>query len=392
MDSDNRQQLKELLSQLSDSEKWELILGLTDRYPWYQLAIGEEIKQGDILEDCPVFDLTADLAEITKDPINNIKSKVQWRQQDVIVMSQSCDMVKGREKLTDILLCTVWKRSELTEGYLASDKGMEDARRGNLPGFHVLGECALPDFHREVRVVDFSRVYSLPLPFVRRFATKVGQRIRLLPPYREQLAQGFARYFMRVGLPTDIPQFTSSKTVQKVNDSLNVNDLVVRDLSDRFKVKPEEICDRITGLQSELKATQKQLDAVKAELAIAKSDQLIAQAETVGEFKILVANLGEGVDPEALKTAAERLQTKLGNSAVFLASVSSPDKVSLVAAFSSEVNKKGLQAGKFIGGIAKLCGGGGGGRPNLAQAGGRDASKLSEALETAKNQLIAGLK
>jgi len=56
------------------------------------------------------------------------------------------------------------------------------------------------------------------------------------------------------------------------------------------------------------------------------------------------------------------------------------------------VNKKGLQAGKFIGGIAKLCGGGGGGRPNLAQAGGRDASKLSEALETAKNQLVAGLK
>jgi alanyl-tRNA synthetase len=66
--------------------------------------------------------------------------------------------------------------------------------------------------------------------------------------------------------------------------------------------------------------------------------------------------------------------------------------VSLVAAFSPEVNKKGLQAGKIIGGIAKLCGGGGGGRPNLAQAGGRDASKLSEALETAKNQLIAGLK
>jgi alanyl-tRNA synthetase len=177
-----------------------------------------------------------------------------------------------------------------------------------------------------------------------------------------------------------------------VLEYLNVRDRVVRDLSDRFKVKPEEICDRITGLQSELKATQKQLDAVKAELAIAKSDQLISQAETVGECKILVANLGEGVDPEALKTAAERLQNKLGNSAVFLASVSSPDKVSLVAAFSPEVNKKGLQAGKFIGGIAKLCGGGGGGRPNLAQAGGRDASKLSEALETAKNQLIAGLK
>ncbi|MBD0266268.1 MAG: hypothetical protein ICV78_27190, partial [Tolypothrix sp. Co-bin9] len=57
----------------------------------------------------------------------------------------------------------------------------------------------------------------------------------------------------------------------------------------------------------------------------------------------------------------------------------------------SEVNKKGLQAGKFIGGIAKICGGGGGGRPNLAQAGGRDASKLPEALDKARSELKAGL-
>lgn len=211
MDSDSRKQAKELLSKLSDSEKWELILEIINQYPWYQLVSGEEeIKQGDILEDCPVFQLPEDLAEITKD--KNITAKVEWRTQDVIIMSQSCDMVKDRAKLTEILLCAVWKRSEFKkEDYLASNVGMEEARRGNLPGFHVLGECSLPEFHREVRVVDFRRVYSLPLPFVRRLATEAGKRIRLLPPYREQLAQAFARYFMRVGLPTDIPSFASSK-------------------------------------------------------------------------------------------------------------------------------------------------------------------------------------
>jgi len=72
---------------------------------------------------------------------------------------------------------------------------------------------------------------------------------------------------------------------------------------------------------------------------------------------------------------------------VVLGSVPAEGKVSLVAAFSPKVNEKGLQAGKFIGGIAKICGGGGGGRPNLAQAGGKDASKLTEALETAQTQL-----
>ncbi|GAB1541411.1 hypothetical protein NUACC21_40820 [Scytonema sp. NUACC21] len=117
---------------------------------------------------------------------------------------------------------------------------------------------------------------------------------------------------------------------------------------------------------------------------------MLEKVESIGDYKILVAKM-EDVDPESLKTAAERLLQKLGNGAVVLGSVPEADKVSLVAAFSSEVNKKGLQAGKFIGAIAKICGGGGGGRPNLAQAGGRDASKLPEALEAAKAELVKTL-
>ncbi|VEP15733.1 Alanine--tRNA ligase [Hyella patelloides LEGE 07179] len=174
-------------------------------------------------------------------------------------------------------------------------------------------------------------------------------------------------------------------------DYLEVRDKVVKELSDKFKVKPEEVSERVNNLQAELKATQKELEVIKQELAVAKSDGLLSQAETVGDFKLLVANMGE-MDAKSLQSAGERLQQKLGESAVVLASIPRGGKVILVAAFSQKVIKeKKLQAGKFIGGIAKICGGGGGGRPNLAQAGGRDASKLEEALETAKKQLIEGL-
>ncbi|MEH2436376.1 MAG: alanine--tRNA ligase [Nostoc sp.] len=173
-------------------------------------------------------------------------------------------------------------------------------------------------------------------------------------------------------------------------DYLNLRDKVVKDLSDRFKVKPEEVPDRITSLQSELKNSQKELETLKVQLAIAKSDSLLQTAQTVGDSKIIVAQL-EDVDPESLKTAAERLLQKIGNGAVVLGSVPEEGKVSIVAAFSSEVNKKGLQAGKFVGAIAKICGGGGGGRPNLAQAGGRDASKLPEALQQAESELKSAL-
>ncbi|MBW4661572.1 MAG: alanine--tRNA ligase [Drouetiella hepatica Uher 2000/2452] len=170
---------------------------------------------------------------------------------------------------------------------------------------------------------------------------------------------------------------------------LSLRDKIVRELSDRFKAKPEELTDRVTALQTELKQTQKQLEVVKGELALAKSDQLLSQAEAIGSFKILVASLVE-VDAESLKTVAERLLQKLGEGAIVLGSAES-DKVNLVAAFSPGVNQKGLQAGKFVGAIAKICGGGGGGRPHLAQAGGKDASKLPDALTAAQTQLRDGL-
>ena len=90
-----------------------------------------------------------------------------------------------------------------------------------------------------------------------------------------------------------------------------------------------------------------------------------------------------------VQEAASHLQTDLGDpAAVFLISSADAQKVSMVAAFSPTVISQGLQAGKFIGGIAQVCGGGGGGRPNLAQAGGKDASKMAEALQMARQQLL----
>ncbi|MEP0857684.1 alanine--tRNA ligase [Trichocoleus sp. DQ-U1] len=233
------------------------------------------------------------------------------------------------------------------------------------------------------------------------FGEKYGDEVRVLdvPGVSMELCGGtHVHNTAEIGLFKIVSEAGVASGVRRIEavagpavlEYLNVREKVVKDLSDRFKVKPEELPDRITNLQNELKSSQKQLEALKAELAFAKSDQLLSTAETVGEFKILVAQLGD-VDAESLKNAAERLLQKLGNGAVFLASIPEPDKLSFVANFSPEVNKKGLQAGKFIGAIAKICGGGGGGRPNLAQAGGRDPSKLKEALESARTQLLEGL-
>ncbi len=174
---------------------------LEETYPWYCLVEGDELEQGDMLEGCPVCLPPSDLT------INSLEARFKLTQRNVIVMSQSCDLVKDREKIKEVLLCLVWDRSEHKKGHLSTDKGMEEARRGQLPAHHVLNECKLPETEREIRIVDFRYIYTLPLDFCREFAAKAENRIRLLPPYREHLSQAFARFFMRVGLPTDIPPF-----------------------------------------------------------------------------------------------------------------------------------------------------------------------------------------
>ena len=169
---------------------------------------------------------------------------------------------------------------------------------------------------------------------------------------------------------------------------LNQRDEVVKALTERFKVQPTEILERVALLQEELKATGKALAAAREELALVKAAALLNQAETVGDYQILVARL-DGIGADGMQTAAQQLQEQLGDgAAVLLAGVPEPAKVTLVVAFGPELIKRGLQAGKFVGAIAKICGGGGGGRPNLAQAGGKDPGALPGALATARFELL----
>lgn len=173
-------------------------------YPWYCLAGSDELEQGDIIESCPVF---APPADLTLNSLNEGEADFTWEERDGIILSQSCDLVKGRERVSEVLFCTLWYPPEIPDKRLSSKKGLEEIRKGRVVGLQMLNKCELPDIERDFRVVDFRRTYTLPLDFCREFAKNSDPRIRLLPPYREHLSQAFARFFMRVGLPTDIPPF-----------------------------------------------------------------------------------------------------------------------------------------------------------------------------------------
>lgn len=114
-----------------------------------------------------------------------------------------------------------------------------------------------------------------------------------------------------------------------------------------------------------------------------------AQATTSGA-KVLVQEVQE-VDAKSMQEAAVKLQEALGDPSAVVLATKAGEKVFFAAAFSPAAVKAGQQAGKLVGAAAKICGGNGGGKPNLAQAGGKDPSKLTEALDFALTTLMSSL-
>ncbi len=168
-------------------------------YPWYEIVDGnEQIMQGDFITDCPVII-----------PPNNMSKEmdVTIKEYKVVIMSQSCDLVQ--RKIDFVLVCPLWPLSDFgnKNSFFKGKKGKEELRRGRVYGYHMLNKCEINGFKTDYLIVDFRNIFSVSFNFLTKLAKKRGKRIRLLPPYREHLAQAFARFFMRVGLPVDIPPF-----------------------------------------------------------------------------------------------------------------------------------------------------------------------------------------
>lgn len=173
-------------------------------------------------------------------------------------------------------------------------------------------------------------------------------------------------------------------------EHLNAVDSVVRSLSGSLSAKPSELPARVAALQDELRAAQKEVAAMKSQVAATKALDLASTDAVVraGKGTFLAARL-DGVEGKALQEAAAALLSKLDAdpAAVFLISASDSGAVMAATASAGAVKAGIINAGKFVGGVAKICGGGGGGKPNMAQAGGKDASAVPKALESAKELL-----
>lgn len=157
-----------------------------------------------------------------------------------------------------------------------------------------------------------------------------------------------------------------------------------------LKTSPAEIEEKIAHLQAEVKALHSENESLKAKMAQEAVGDVLNQVQDVKGVKLLAVSLTD-VDMNGLRDLGDQLKEKLGEGVVVLASVAG-GKVSLLAMVTEQAQKAGAHAGNLIKGMASIVGGGGGGRPNMAQAGGKNPDKVPEALEAAANILADQIK
>ncbi len=157
-----------------------------------------------------------------------------------------------------------------------------------------------------------------------------------------------------------------------------------------LKTGKDDLLNKISALQTELKEAHAQIDALKSEAAKNAMGDVMDNVTQIGGTSFLAAKM-EGVDANGLRELGDSLKEKLKEGVILLASVND-GKVQLMATATDGAQKMGAHAGNLIKGVAKLVGGGGGGRPNMAMAGGKDPSGVDAALEEARKVLAEQLK
>ncbi|MBB3261207.1 alanyl-tRNA synthetase [Paraburkholderia bannensis] len=155
-----------------------------------------------------------------------------------------------------------------------------------------------------------------------------------------------------------------------------------------LKAQPSELTQRIAQVQDQVKSLEKELGALKSKLASSQGDELAGQAIEVNGVHVLAATL-EGADSKTLRETVDKLKDKLKSAAIVLAAVEG-GKVSLIAGVTAEASKK-VKAGELVNFVAQQVGGKGGGRPDMAQAGGTEPANLPAALAGVKGWVEAKL-
>ncbi|MCZ0756049.1 alanine--tRNA ligase [Anoxybacillus sp. J5B_2022] len=172
-----------------------------------------------------------------------------------------------------------------------------------------------------------------------------------------------------------IEAVTGEAAYRFMNDQLSL----LQEVAQKLKTNPKEIVGRIEALMNEIRELQRENESLAARLSNMEAANLVNKAKEVNGINVLASKVN-APDMNSLRTMMDELKQKLGSGVIVLASIQG-EKVNLIAGVTNDLIDKGFHAGKLIKEVATRCGGSGGGRADMAQAGGKDANKVGEALQ-----------
>ncbi|ATP94728.1 alanine--tRNA ligase [Bacillus altitudinis] len=178
-----------------------------------------------------------------------------------------------------------------------------------------------------------------------------------------------------------IEAVTGKGAYEELNDQLAILEKAANELKSNTKDVPK----RIASLQADLKEVQRENESLLAKLSQAEAGSILEKVIEVGGVNVLTEKVN-AKDMNHLRTMVDELKAKLGSAVIVLGAVQN-GKVNISAGVTKDVIEKGLHAGKLVKQAAEICGGGGGGRPDMAQAGGKQPEKLEEALATVEESV-----
>ncbi|ASB53970.1 alanine--tRNA ligase [Bacillus velezensis] len=176
-----------------------------------------------------------------------------------------------------------------------------------------------------------------------------------------------------------IEAVTGKGAYQEMNSQLSL----LQHAADELKSNVKDVPKRIQSLQAELKEAQRENESLLSKLGNVEAGAILSKVKDIGGVKVLAEKVN-AKDMNHLRTMVDDLKAKLGSAVIILGAVQN-EKVNLSAGVTKDLIEKGLHAGKMVKQAAEVCGGGGGGRPDMAQAGGKQPEKLEEALASAED-------
>jgi alanyl-tRNA synthetase len=391
------------VNKLSEGESGEIIL---DRSPFYTESGGQigdkglledKLNRAEVYDTQKEADLSVHFVKIKNGELNlgqmvkaivyrNIRNAIARNHSSTHLLHKALREVLGEHVKQSGSLVTP-DRLRFDFSHFSSVKDEEISEIEEKVNQQILDNLA-------VEVMETTMDKARDLGAIALFNEKYGKQVRVVQmgDYSIELCGGTHVDFTgEIGLFKIINESSIAAGIRRIEavtgfnylDYFNSQEIMLSNIAETLKTNPDKIEERIEQLVTKQKKMEIEITSLKDKLANYKSKNIKDQIEEINGISVLVSEI-EGVDNEGLRNMIDELKDKMESGIIVLGS-RLDDKVIFVSSVSQDLIEEGYHAGKIIGRVAQVTGGGGGGRPDMAQAGGSKPGKLPKALSMAKN-------